>query len=127
MLIFYHNLSNNNVPLYFKSFIPKHSQGNHRYTFRNPKYQIPKYEHVYIKLTCRYQLPHILNYYMTHDQNDDVNSETAYLPFIMENTVNVSLNCFKRIIKSHLINKYSSYCTIRNCYVCQLYEVFSIA
>ena len=53
--------------------------------------QIPKYEHVYIKLTCVYINYQMFNYYMTHDQNDDVNSEIAYLPFGMENTVNISL------------------------------------
>ena len=127
MLIFYHNLSNNNVPLYFKSFIPKHSQGNHRYTFRNPKYQLPKYEHVYIKLTCRYQLPHILNQYMTTDLHDNVDNQQAqYLSFLLNNISNLSLISFKYSVKSYFINKYSCECTIANCYICQLYSVSSI-
>ena len=58
ILVFYHNVLTGKIPLYFHSFMPSVSTGNVRYPLRNPQLQLPKYKHEYIKLTCRYQLPH---------------------------------------------------------------------
>ena len=125
LLIFYYNLTNNNTPTYFDNFTPILSQGNNRYAFRRPQFQIPKYYHVYSKLTCRYQLPHILNQYMTTDLHDN-GEDAPYLSFVLKNIQNVSLISFKKSVKSYFVNKYSSECTIANCYICQLYSVSSI-
>ena len=95
------------------------SRGNHRYAFRNPQYQIPKYEHTYIKLTCRFRLPQLLNSCMKSDLNDGDHENDSYLSIVMKNIENVPLTGFKKIVKSYFLNKYLLHCTIINCYVCQ--------
>ena len=62
--------------------------------FRKPQYQIHKYEHIYIKLTCRFQLPQLLNSFMTSDLNDGDHESDSYLSIIMKNIENISLTSF---------------------------------
>ena len=45
------------------NFNPTILKANERYIFHSPKYILPSHNHEYIKLTCRYQLPLLLNQY----------------------------------------------------------------
>ena len=63
LLIFYHKLLNNNTPSNFLNFKPTISKANERYIIRSPTYILPSHNHEYIKLTCRCQLPSLLNKY----------------------------------------------------------------
>ena len=128
ILVFYHNLLTGKIPLYFHSFMPSVSTGNVRYPLRNPQLQLPKYKHEYIKLTCRYQLPHLLNQYMSRDQEEINNRDEVCFSFFINNASNIPLNGFKKLVKSHFINDYAYSCTIPNCYICELYDpVFPMA
>ena len=45
------------------------------------------------------------------------------LKSVVSNIQNVTLLGLKRIVKSYLMQKYSYYCVIPNCYVCQRYLI----
>ena len=124
----YHNVLTGKIPLYFHSFMPSVSTGNVRYPLRNPQLQLPKYKHEYIKLTCRYQLPHLLNQYMSPDQDEINNRDEVCFSYFINNASNIPLNGFKKLVKSHFINEYAYSCTIPDYYICELYDpVFPMA
>ena len=80
LLIFYHELLNNNTSSNFLNFKPAISKANERYTIRSPKYILPLHNHGYIKLTCRYQLPSLLNQYNANDNDAENNMDHISSP-----------------------------------------------
>ena len=104
LLIRYHKLLNN--VLNFKSTITK---ANERYTIRSPKYILPSHNHDYIKLTCRYQLPSLLNQYNA-ENNMDHNSS----PNPIKTIITMFLKQFKTLIKFPNLSLYSNVCNIKN-------------
>ena len=63
LLICYHKLLNNNTSSNFKKIMPTISKANERYIIRSTIYILHSHNHEYIKLTCRYQLPSLLDKY----------------------------------------------------------------
>ena len=114
LLVFYYNLKNNKVPYYLTSFLPTTSIARERYLIRNPRLQPPICSHGYISKTCKYRLPVLLN----SINNNSVIS--AKLKKAIANVENISLLKFKSVIKSCMIDVYSYYCNIPNCYICQI-------
>ena len=80
LLIFYHELLNNNTSSNFLNFKPTISKANERYIIRSPKYILPSHNHEYIKLTCRYQLPSVLNQYNANGNNAENNMDHIASP-----------------------------------------------
>ena len=114
MLVFYYNLKNNKVPSYLTSFLPNTSIARERYPIRNPRLQPPICSHEYISKTCKYRLPVLLN---------SINNNSVVAAKINEaiaNIHNITLLKFKSVIKNYMIDLYSYYCNIPNCYVCQI-------
>ena len=114
MLVFYYNLKNNKVPYYPTSFLPNTSIARERYPIRNPRLQPPICSHEYIFKTCKYLLPVWLN---------TINNNSVIAVKINEaiaNIHNITLPEFKSVIKSYMMDLYSYYCNIPNCYVCQI-------
>jgi len=114
LLTFYHNMLHSNISNNFTNFLPKFSIGNTRYPIRSPKYLLPTYKHEYIKLTCRYQIPLILNSYMLPDH--DI---TSYMSDLLQNVEHIPLKLFKRNVKTYFLSTYSEICKITHCYICQ--------
>ena len=61
LLVLYHNISHFKTPQYLEFFWPNTSQENIHYAMRNPRLQLPVHFHEFIKTTCRYLLPTLLN------------------------------------------------------------------
>ena len=116
LLTFYHKIANNNTSINFVNYKPAHSVGNVRYSIRSPKFVLPLHRHEFYRLTCRYQLPSLLNKYILPDLNEDCNN--TYISDLIKNVSFVTLNQFKSSIKSFFITNYSYLCRIENCYVC---------
>ena len=114
MLVFYYNLKNNKVPSYLTSFPPNTSTARERYPIRYPRLQPPICSHEYISKTCKYRLPVLLN---SINNNYVVAVKTNEA---IANIHNITLLKFKSVIKSYMIDLYSYYCNIHNCYVCQI-------
>ena len=117
MLTLYYNIKRSNVPVYLSKFLPDVSHAARNYEIRNPRLQPPVHIYEYITGTCRYQFTVLLN---------EINSNVAPLDplkSVVNNVQNVTLLGLKRTIKSYLLQKYSYYCVIPNCYVCQHYVV----
>ena len=68
-----------------------------------------------VKGTCRYQLAMLLNEISLSDNS------LGQLKIVTTNVQLMTLFGLKRIVKSCLVQNYSYYCAIPNCYVCQLY------
>ena len=103
--------------IYISTFLTDLSQGARNYEIRNPRLQPPVHFHEYITETCRYQLAVLLN---------EINSIVEPLDFlksVVSNILNVTLLGLKRTVKSYLLQKYSYYCVIPNCYVWQRYLI----
>ena len=114
MLVFYYNLKNNKVPSYLTSFLPNTSIARERYPIGNPRLQPPICSHEYISKTCKYRLPVLLN---------SINNNSVVAAKINEAIANIhkiTLLKFKSVIKSYMIDLYSYYCNIPNCYVCEI-------
>ena len=86
-------------------------QGNIHYAMRNPRLQLPVHSHEFIKTTCRYQLPTILN---------NLNAESEILKHVIANIETSTLLGLKRIMKNYFLDKYSYFCHIPDCYICGL-------
>ena len=116
MLVFYYNLKNNKVPSYLTSFLPNTSIARERCPIRNPRLQPPIHvcSHEYISKTCKYRLPVLLN---SINNNSLV---AAKMNEAIANIHNITLLKFKSVLKSYMIDSYSYYCNIPNCYVCQM-------
>ena len=71
----------------------------------------------YITETCRYQLAVLLN------EINSIVEPLDLLKSVVSNILNVTLLGLKRTVKPYLLQKYSYYCVIPNCYVCQRYLI----
>ena len=83
LLIFYHKLlKNNNTSSNFLYFKPTISKANEIYIIRSPTNIFPSHNHDYIKLTCRYQLPSLLNKYNAtgNDAKHNMNHNSSQNP-----------------------------------------------
>ena len=108
LLVLYYNLKHKNVPFHIASFMPKTSIAKERY------YNLHLRAHEFISKTCKYRLPVFLNSISNNSENFD------NLRKIINEIDNVTLVKFKSVTKSYMINQYSYYCNIPNCYICQL-------
>ena len=108
LLVLYHNISHLKTPQYLDIFLPNTSQGNIHYAMRNPRLQLPVHFHEFIKTTCRYQLPTLLN---------NLNSESEILKHVIANIETTTLLGLKRIMKNYFLDKYSYFCHIPDCYI----------
>ena len=113
LLTLYYNAKKSNIPIYIFKFLPDLSQGARKYEIRNPRLQPPVHIHEYITRTCRYQLAVLLN------EINLIVEPLDLLKSVVSNIQNVTLLALKRTVKSYLLQKYSYYCVIPNCYVCQ--------
>ena len=111
LLVLYHNISHLKTPQYLDIFLPNTSQGNIHYAMRNPRLQLPVHFHEFIKTTCRYQLPTLLN---------NLDSESEILKHVIANIETTTLSGLKRIMKNYFLDKYSYFCHIPDCYICGL-------
>ena len=119
LLIFYHKLLNNTTSSNFFNFKPTISKENQRYIISSPKYILPSHNHEYIKLTCRYQLPSLLNQCNANgnDAENNMDYNTSPNPI---NTINTkSLKQYKTLFKFHFLSLYSNVGNINTCYICQ--------
>ena len=114
LLVLYYNLKHKNVPYHIASFLPKTSIARERYPIRKSRFQPPLHAHEYISKTCKYRLPVFLNSINNNSGKSDK------LKNIIDEIDNITLVKFKSVTKRYMINKYSYYCNIRNCYICQL-------
>ena len=114
MLVFYYNLKYNKVPYYLTSFLHNTSIARERYPIRNPRLQPPICSHEYISKTCTYRLPVLLNLI------NNISVIAAKINEAIASIDNITLIKFKNVIKSYMIDLYSYYCIIPNCYVCQI-------
>ena len=108
LLVLYYNLK------HIASFLPKTSIARERYPIRKSRFQPPLHAHEYISKTCKYRLPVFLNSINNNSGNSDK------LKNIIDEIGNITLVKFESVTKRYMINKYSYYCNIRNCYICQL-------
>ena len=115
LLTFYWKAKQAQLPKYLSKFLPELSEGANKYAIRHPRLQPPVHKHEYIKGTCRYQLAILLNEISVSDNS------LGQLKIITTNVQIMTLFGLKRIVKSCLVQNYSYYCAIPNCYVCQLY------
>ena len=106
LLVLYHNISHLKTPQYLEMFLPNTSQGNIHYAMRNPRLQLPVHSHEFIKTTCRYQLPTLLN---------NLNEESEILKHVIANIETSTLMGLKIIMKNYFIDKYSYFCHIHDC------------
>ena len=109
LLTFYYNLRHNKVLHYIATFLPNTSIAINRYPIRRARLQPPLYVHEYISKTCKHRLPVYLN---------SINSSNNELTRIISILDEISLSSFKNRIKIHLLESYSYYCVIPNCYIC---------
>ena len=109
LLTFYYNLRHNKVPHYIETFLSNTSITINRYPIRNARLQPPLYVLEYIPKTCKHKLPVYLN---------SINSNNNELSRIISITDQISLSSIKNRIKMCLLESYSYYCDILNCYIC---------
>ena len=112
--MFYFNIKKNKVPYYLTSFLPTTSIARERYPIRYPRFQPPISSHEYISKTCKHRLPVLPN------SINIISVISAKLNEAIANVDNISLLKFKSVIKSCMIDVYSYYCNISNCYICQI-------
>ena len=109
LLTFYYNLRHNKVPHYIVTFIPNTSRAINRYPIRQARLQPPLYVHENIPITCKHRLPVYLN---------TTNSSNNELTLIISILNKISLSSYKNRINIYLLESYSYYCVIPNCYIC---------
>ena len=114
LLVLYYNLKHKNVPYHIASFLPKSSIARERYPIRNSRFQPPLHAHEYIAKTCKDRLPVFLNSINNNSENSDK------LRNFIDEIDNITLVKFKSVTKRYMINTYSYYRNISNCYICQL-------
>ena len=98
-----------------RHFCPKHLLQENDIQLENQDSN-PHYMHmnILLKLVSKYRLPVFLNFINNNSENSDI------LRNIIDEINNITLVKFKSVTKRYMINKYSYYCNIRNCYICQL-------
>ena len=92
----------------FINFLPNTSQGNIHCAMRNPRLQLPVHFHEFIKTTCRYQLPTLL---------DNLNAASGILKHVIANIETSTLLGLNRIMKNYFLDKYSHFCHMFAIYV----------
>ena len=75
----------------------------------------PHYMHMSIFL----KLVNIVFLFFLNSINNN-SGKSDKLKNIIDEIDNITLVKFKSVTKRYMINKYSYYCNIRNCYICQL-------
>ena len=78
------------------------------------KITTPIFSDDYISKTRKYRLPALLNLIKNNSEN------SAKIKEDITNVENLTLLKFKSIIHSHMIEMYSYYCNILNCYIWQV-------
>ena len=114
LLIFYDKLLNNYTSTNILHFMPTISKANERYIIRSPKYILPSHNHEYIKLTCRYQLPSLLNQYNANGNGNDAenNMDHNSSPNPIKTVNTKALKQYKTLFKFHYLSVYSNACNI---------------
>ena len=79
-----------------------------------PKYTLPSHNHEYIKLTCRYQLPSLLNQYNATGNDAENNMDHNASPNPIKTVNTKSLKQFKTLLKFQYLSLYSNVCNIKN-------------
>jgi len=103
ILIFNHKLLNQKIPSYFNSFtIERQSQVHNHLTRSNIKPAPLRSSANYQSNTLRFQL----------------NKTVIMAPLSYTTNITASEQSFKFKLKKEIIEKYSSVCTVNNCYVC---------
>jgi exonuclease III len=105
-LKFYYKYTNNNLPEYFlQSYIQTNRQthAHPRQTRHENMLSIPPHRHHFFKSNLRYTLVHTVN---------------NLPPHIKSLCHTHSTDTFTKRAKAHIINQYSTICTIPNCYIC---------
>ena len=99
------------LTVYFKPTILK---ANESYIIRSPKYILPSHNHEYIKLTCRYQLPSLLNQYNANgnDAENNMDHISSLNPIKTVNTE--SLNNIKHYLSITIYNSTQISATSKN-------------
>ena len=108
LLTLYYNAKKLNIPMYIFEFLLDLSQRARNYEIRIPRLRPPVHIHEYITKICRYS-------YKINSIVEPLDS----LESVVSNIQNVTLLGLKLTVKSYLLQKYSYYCAIPNCYVCQ--------
>ena len=88
---------NNNTSTNFFNFKPPISKANERYIIRSPKYILPSHNHEYIKITCRYQLPSLLNQYNANGNDAENNMDHISIPNPIKTANTKSLKQYKTL------------------------------
>ena len=78
---------------------------------RNPRLQLPVHSHEFIKTTCRYQLPTLLN---------NLNAKSEILKHVVANIETSTLLGLKGIMNNYFLDKYSYFCHNPDSYICGL-------
>lgn len=123
LLLFFHKddkVQNQQLPEYFHSFTPSHSEGTSRYPIRNPKFVIPPNKHSFIESTVRYQLPTLLNSISSLHSTSD--NDRINLLYLINNIESYECFPFKYNVKQLLLAKYEFDCHITDCYICEQYN-----
>ena len=108
LLIFYQKILNNNRSSNFLNFKPTISKANERYIICSPKYILTSHNHEYIKLTCRYQLPSLINQYNANGNDAQNNMDHISSPNPIENVNTKSLKQYNTLFKFHYLSLYSN-------------------
>ena len=106
LLAFYHNLRNENLPIYFNHLDPIRTRDDTRnYILRNPNITLPRCNLQKTQNAVCYQLPKLLQ----------------KLPNVFINLIdNENLCLYRKMFKSFTLNQYETQCNTLNCYVCNL-------
>ena len=119
LLIFYHKLLNNNTSSNLLNRKHTISKSSERYIIRSPKYILLSHNHDYIKLTCRHQLPSLLNQYNANGNHAENNWNLISSLNPNKTVKTKSLKQYKTLFKFHYLSLYSNICNIKTCYICQ--------
>ena len=108
LLVLYHNISHLKTPQYLEFFFAKRFTMKHSLCNEESDTATSVHYHEFIKTTCRYQLPTLLN---------NLNAESEILKHVIANIEASTLLGWKRIMKNYFLDKYSYVCHIPDCYI----------
>ena len=100
---FYFKFVNNQLPLYFENFF-RRNDDIHRHNTRNRgELHLFHFNNSTTQNCIRFHIPNLIN----------------NLPDMIKNKIHThSLSGFSHYLKSFMIGRYTSQCTIENCYIC---------
>lgn len=111
-LKFAFRLENGMLPYYFRvSMHTRHSEIHHYNTRNSNNLIIPISRHNFVCKSIKFRLPVIYNHCPEN---------------IKSKMFTHSIKGFTKYVKADIIDKYSTHCFIRNCYICQLHGVNNI-